>query len=241
MRFSLSDPRGSRRRTWLTTYLLLCGLASTGQTARAQIKAVPLPDPQIAGYRFPESEATILNWIKASSNPADAAKAAEASRKIALHGWGIWTSLTAETNQVYQGQKIRVFETWFTPEDLTAVPDGGAAAVAATARGRSPLEPLASFATGRSTSLAARRRPFRRGRRILGFVKYDPSATNHIVSQKLLVKSVLSSLLSDGANAIPPSRRRPFHSSRSSCRSARNSSWGIAISRSRSGPDLPRP
>ena len=77
------------------------------------------------GIPIPESEATILNWIKASSNPTDAAMAAEASRKIALHGWGIWTSLTAETNQVYQGQKIRVFETWLTPEDLTSVPDGG--------------------------------------------------------------------------------------------------------------------
>jgi hypothetical protein len=204
MRSSLPDPRGSRRRTWLTMGLLFCGLASTGQTAMAQIKAVPLPDPQIPGYRFPESEATILNWIKASSNSADAAKAAEASRKIALHGWGIWTSLTAETNQVYQGQKIRVFETWFTPEDLTAGPDGGAAAVAAPARGRSPLEPLRQFrhrAVNKPGGAAAAVSP---RARILGFVKYDPAATNHIVSQKLLVKSVLSSLLSDGANAIPP-------------------------------------
>src|ERR1017187_1637673 len=77
--------------------------------------AVLLANPQVPGFRFPESEATIVNWVyeMGTGPPADAATAFE---NMNLHGWGLWTALTMETAQVDNGQKLRVFETWFTPD-----------------------------------------------------------------------------------------------------------------------------
>lgn len=209
MRPSSSDWRSPWRRMLLLTGMLLCGMASSGRPADTPIKAVPLPDPQIPGYQFPEPEWKILGWISASSDPnkTDAEQLA-AAKNIALHGWGIWTSLTSETNEVVDGQKLRVFETWYTPEDLSAQAGGAMAALAARPRSRGRLKNLRQFQHrhpvkpgAKAAAVAAATAP---GDRITGFVKYDPSGAQHIVSQGLFVKSVMDGLLADGANAIAP-------------------------------------
>ncbi len=68
--------------------------------------AVPLPDPKIKGFQFPETEATILKWVTNDK------------KAINLHGWGLWVALTTLSDQSYEGQKLRVFETWYEPGDL---------------------------------------------------------------------------------------------------------------------------
>src|SRR5438046_150935 len=77
----------------------------------------PLPDPGIPAFAFPESEATLTGWITTMTR-GDPVTAAPAFEKIHLHGWGLWTALTTEASQAYAGQKLRVFETWLTPDDL---------------------------------------------------------------------------------------------------------------------------
>jgi hypothetical protein len=184
-----------------TMFIVFVGLASSAQTANAQLKAVPLPDPQIPGYHFPEREATILGWISSSTG------APPVFDNIYLHGWGIWTSLTTETDQVIDGQKLRVFETWYTPEDLTAPAVRSLTDAAAKPRGRGRQTQFNQFRHGaaaraRATARAAAGQP--PVSRITGFVKYDPSAADHILSQNLLSIATLNSFLSNGANAIPP-------------------------------------
>ena len=182
--------------------LIAGGLLSAAFIARADFTPVPLPDPQIPGYAFPESEATILKWV-ADSSVTDPTVSAAANQKIYLHGWGLWASLTAETDQMDNGQKLRVFETWLTPQDITA-----ASAKAATPNllqlkrpSRPPLEEFHQFKHRKDPHLKAN--GTRGTETVLGFVKYDPTAADHIMKQGLLQKSVLDQLLSYGSDQIP--------------------------------------
>ena len=192
--------------------MTMSGLAALTQLADAQINPVPLPDPKIPGYKFPEAEATIVGWVADLANPFETqpkviATSNAADNKIALHGWGLWTSLTSETDQVLDGQKLRVFETWYTPEDLTAPSAKRFSDLKALPRGRGRLESFRQLQHNRffkSSDAKDTGETSPSVGSITGFVKYDPSAAEHIVSQQLLVKSTLNSLLGNGANAIPP-------------------------------------
>lgn len=170
------------------------------EAAASSIKPVPLPDPGIPGFRFPEDSVVITSWV--DKNQED---------KIAAHGWGIWTALTQKTGQVYNGDSLRVFETWFTPEDI-------AAATIASKQNRKLM--------------GAEERPFGRGNlktphqflhqrqmklgknnsdkttpddlsRILGFVKYDPTAADFAIKNKLYDSSVLQQMINKGQQSIP--------------------------------------
>jgi hypothetical protein len=192
-------------RAGFAVFLTLAGVAVSKET-RAQIKAVPLPDPKVPGFVFPEREATILGWVKASGDPTNPQAQAAASSQINLHGWGLWTALTAETDQVIEGQKLRVLETWYTPEDLTSPSAQGLTmeSVVARRRGRGRLEPIRQLRhanPGRARVEVVGPPP---AQRITGFVKYDPSAARHIVSRRLFVKSVVDGLLAHGASGISP-------------------------------------
>lgn len=157
--------------------------------AVAALKPVPLPDPKISGYRFPEDEKTIIDWMNNNNQKA-----------IDLHGWGIWTALTQLSGEKFNGQELRIFETWLAPEDLVAARFTGV-------RDMPKLE--------RAPRLPTIPRQFHRGklRRIpaaggavnqpLVTVKYDPTAAKHIQTNKLLETSILNALLSDGKTDVP--------------------------------------
>ena len=166
----------------------------------------PLPDPRIPGFVFPESEATLTRWITEMTRGDAATVAAPAFEKIHLHGWGLWTALTTETVQKYDGQRLRVFETWLTPDDLAEVAPGRLAPTIEPSRRRGALR--------RFTLLKIRdvERELDPGSaatsalvdRVTGFVKFDPTAAEHIVRQELLRKETLNALLEGGATQIPP-------------------------------------
>jgi hypothetical protein len=150
-----------------------------------RIAIEPLPDPAIPGFRFPEAEATVTQWITAGADD-----------RIAAHAWGLWTALTSETGQRFEGQPLRVFETWLTPEDLTAHSDASdATALQSLPRRRAPLAQLEQL---RGASAPAS------NDRVAGYIKYDPVAANHILRQGLLHLSTLQALLDGGAQQITP-------------------------------------
>ena len=74
-------------------------------------KVVPaeFPELEIPGFNFPEDSLVVNKWIRTSN-----------TQKVYQHGWGIWTGLTAETNQYIPGdtRPLRVFETWLTPDEI---------------------------------------------------------------------------------------------------------------------------
>ena len=192
---------------------LLLGMSSALQ---AQNGAVPLPDPKIPGFKFPESESTIMDWVftwttNGSSLPPNEAPAAteKAYANVHLHGWGIWTALTTETEQTFEGQKLRVFETWPTPDDLIAAgakPDG-LKTFFASPPSRSVPQAFHQFAHVKGTRGGVLKRgaasSFHGEETVKGFVKYDPSAAHHITDQGLLKVATLNALLNAGANQVP--------------------------------------
>src|SRR3954469_19955870 len=81
--------------------LWLGALPCAEVTTAPRVVPEPLPDPRINGFGFPESEATRTRWNTERPRGDGVAVAPAAFEKIHLHGWGLWTALTAETGQRY--------------------------------------------------------------------------------------------------------------------------------------------
>lgn len=144
-------------------------LAVTMAACAPSITPVPLPDPRIPGFSFPVSEAEIVGWTEKDDQTA-----------INKHGWGLWKAVTALTDQKYKGETLRVFETWPSPSDITDGP------------GPTPhaLKPLKQRDRGEGSPHG--------GDNLLGDVRYDPIAAQHIIDNDLLSKAALIRLLEDG-------------------------------------------
>jgi hypothetical protein len=170
------------------------------------IRAEALRDAGIDGFRFPESEATITHWIATMDRGETREISQTASERIQRHGWGLWTALTAETEQARSRQPLRVFETWFTPQELA-----GSLASRSTdlsispARTLAPLEALRQFSAdeGRAAAALTLGLPGSDEARVTGFVKFDPTAADHILQQGLLSTTALNQLLLGGAKEVP--------------------------------------
>jgi len=188
-----------------------CALAAAvvcATAAGAAVAPVALPDPSVPEFHFPESEATLTRWITDMAR-GDDATAARAFAAIHRHGWGLWTALTAETAQSYEGQRLRVFETWLGLDELAD--SAGLSQPAAP-----PPEPAPRPALRQLRPLRVREADQDRdedpghdslepiANRALGFVKFDPTAATHIVRQQLLRREALDTLLEAGATQVPP-------------------------------------
>lgn len=138
--------------------------------------AVPLPELAIPGYSFPEAESTVVRWSSIRDTAA-----------IALHAWGLWTALTAETNEIFENQRLRVFETWYTPADIIASKKR-LSAFPQLKRHPRPLELPRQLVPD---TLAKKT--------VVGFVKYDPSAAAYAAQNDVFSAAVLDSLRNSGA------------------------------------------
>jgi hypothetical protein len=165
------------------------------KTNKGTFNPVPLPDPAIPDFQFPESEATILGWV-ADSASSDPMVQSAALANIYRHVWGIWTALNVDSGEKYLGDNLRVFETWFTPQDLLTVPAGAKLSAVRERNPRPLTQPHQLRILERKQKAAPRQET------VLGFVKYDPTGAHHIVQQKLLHQPVLDSLLDNGRTDV---------------------------------------
>lgn len=184
----------------------MAGAAALPALRGQQIVPAAVPDPGIPGFRFPESEATLTGWITEMTRGAAAGVAPTTTAKILLHGWGLWTALTMETPQSYEAQRLRVFETWQTQEDLISQPNlRKVGALSQLPRQRAPLRQLNQLkARPGGNGPSARAVDDGAAGRVVGFVKFDPTAADHILQQGLLGSDALDALLQGGAQQIPP-------------------------------------
>jgi hypothetical protein len=162
---------------------------AAGPAVDAGFKPVPLPDPMIPGFVFPEKEATIVGWTEKDNQQA-----------INKHGWGIWTALTAASGEKFGGQDLHVFETWLTPQDILSAQLTNQRILGTVPRDPVPLRRLRQF---RAPNKAGAARATLGNETVLGFVKFDPSAAQFIADQKLFSKATLKALLMSGATNIP--------------------------------------
>lgn len=89
--------------------------AGTGDSTLASVPfviPVDLPTNIVPGFHFPQDSATILGWVSGSTFD---------TASICSHAWGIWAGLTAESGEVYQGDSLRVFETWLGISEIQSI------------------------------------------------------------------------------------------------------------------------
>jgi hypothetical protein len=183
----------------------IAGILSALPVGGGTITAVPLPNPQVPGFHFPESEATILTWVQTMG--AGGADAPAAFNNVYTHGWGLWTALTMPTSQV-DGDALRVFETWYTPQEISEVPGSLNAnlvppSLQPAARKRAPMQNFVQFEHGldpRDRELMAQ---VNGSETVFGYVKFDPTAAAHVMKQQLLSTAALNQLMTGGASQIP--------------------------------------
>jgi hypothetical protein len=184
--------------------LLLCvtGLSSALAAGGGTITAVPLPNPQITGFNFPESEATILTWAYDLGNNTPGAAAAFTN--LHLHGWGLWAALTMQTSQLDNRMPLRVFETWYTPQEVDQIPIGSSpASLTSLPRQRSTLRNFVQFEHGLEPRPQPQAPASDGNETVFGYVKFDPTAAAHLVKENLLSAATLNQLMQGGAQQIP--------------------------------------
>ncbi len=178
--------------------IVVCAQGYSQQSPADQFHAVPLASTGITGFRFPQPAATILSWVKNNNQNA-----------IASHAWGLWAALTQWSDQDFEGQRLRVFETWNDPTDLRT-PSGNAP--------QDALSPIAPLRTPRRFALPRQLEDALNPNLIspLGVndqtptengpsVKYDPEASSWIARHSLLSNSTLKMMIVDEHRKAIPS------------------------------------
>jgi hypothetical protein len=186
--------------------ICLIGIMPALASRAGNVVAVPMPDPQVPGYHFPESEATVLTWVQQLGSGT--ASSATAFQNLNTHGWGLWTALTMPTSQVDGREQLRTFETWYTPQEIDIAP-GVISKPPQTLqslgpRRRSTMGSFVQFEHGlepRDRELLAQTNGG--SETVFGYVKFDPTAADHVLKQGLLNVSTLNLLMAGGASQIP--------------------------------------
>ncbi|QHV99666.1 hypothetical protein [Spirosoma endbachense] len=162
------------------------------------IKPVSLPDPGIPGFKFPEAETVVDKWIDGNE-----------LKNIYVHGWGIWTALNMNSGETYNGENLRVFETWLTPDDITQAIKGREVnkslqlANMKRTRGRLHVPNQLIHAKKHRRLQTNAQIPTTEADRILAFVKYDPSAAEFTIKNTLYDSTTLQTMLNNGQTDVP--------------------------------------
>ncbi|RYZ19278.1 MAG: hypothetical protein EOO16_20355 [Chitinophagaceae bacterium] len=181
-----------------TAGLLLLGSCTSADTRTpvansTSIRPVELPDPGIAGFHYPESEATLNTWIDNND-----------SARIIGHAWGLWASLTDTTSQRFNNEQLRVFETWLTTEQMLQAQEGAdVAQLQAGSNFARKLQVPHQFEHARNARQRAHLIDPTDSAQILGFVKYNPVAADFTIRNRLKRQATLDSLLAGGAAGVP--------------------------------------
>ena len=153
-------------------------------------QAVPMPSNLVTGDPFPTDSTTINGWVARSREVNNL----ETNDDIINHGWAIWSALNEITDQTNNGQKLRRFETWYTPQDII------------NAYQLRKLNPQAKLShVKRNTGDFQVPHQIHTGNGVLpndpadasvvGFVKYDPTDAEHIYDNNLFFRHTLDSIL----------------------------------------------
>jgi hypothetical protein len=156
---------------------------AVGNEALGQFNPVGFPKHTgVPGFVFPVSQQTIDKW-----------NATDNTEAMAAHAWGIWVGLNMPSGEKYQGQELRVFETWNTTDEVTP-PPAAAAPKPAPPRSLTPKR-LHQFRFRNGVMMAKAAVP---SDAPLGFVKYDPSAADFILKNKIISTATLDKLIVPG-------------------------------------------
>lgn len=153
---------------------------------------VPLPNPHVPGYAYPESEKTILDHVNRNDQPW-----------ISTHAWGLWTALTRQVLP-----NLHVYETWQSPfngEVLASGLNSGGATQFVGSDGQSTtihrLGRPGQFHGHHFVETAAAALPSISDQ-VLVTVNWSPQMANEVVEKNWLSSTTLNQLLSSGQKGI---------------------------------------
>src|ERR1017187_6670048 len=120
-----------------------------------------------------------------------------------LHGWGIWAGPTMGTGPGDKGPKVRGFEALLQPPGPSAVDNTRLSpALPSLPRPRSALRHFNQFQHGSDVQEESGSAATEGSETVFGYVKFGPTATDHIVREQLLSIAALNQLGQSGAQQI---------------------------------------
>lgn len=150
------------------------------------ITAEPMPSILASGEKFPTDSTKLNGWIDNSVIVNNL----ETNKDIITHGWDIWDALTQETDQQNNGQALRRFETWYTPSDIQK---------SIREKAKNSDYKLSDIKRGHQGHLE---KPHQHSHGlnvessdVVAFVKYDPTAAEHIYDKDLYVFEKLQKMI----------------------------------------------
>jgi hypothetical protein len=163
----------------------------------------------VPGFHFPEDSTAIYGWMNDSKFPNN-----YDSASVYKHAWGVWAGLTANSGEVYQGDSLRIFETWLgisEIQDLIVAGDTkGGCGGTVTKTERAPLEHPHQFGHGPGAVLKhalLRKKDVDTIDVNPGFwvtVSYDPNAACYATNNSILKQSVMNKYaVNNGIGNIP--------------------------------------
>jgi hypothetical protein len=139
---------------------------------RAALAQTITPEPiAVPPSEFPLPSAELDKQVAANDTAA-----------LRKHAWILWSGVTADSTQSFQGQKLPIWETWLSEQEAFA----GPALTASVARQARSLRPFAiprqlSHRTVRSGNLLSMQiAPSAAKSRLLAFVKLSPDSANFV-------------------------------------------------------------
>jgi hypothetical protein len=141
--------------------------ANSADAGSPDLVPAPLPD----WFKF-ESNDTVNGWINSLDNKA-----------ITTHAWELWGALTTITDQQHNGQKVPIYETWWSIQEALAPPATLRASIRRSRRVLH-LESPKQFKSMKAAATAAATRGARPASSLFSTVKYNDSIKKLIDSRK---------------------------------------------------------
>ena len=126
----------------ISLMLIILGTTSAftaPQRQLSEITAKPIPP----GFHFQTPTAEINKWIATSNTKA-----------MRRHAWDIWSGITADSGEIYEGKQLPIWETWYGLNDVFSSGHGNVSSAAASAFLASHRGPLRVFSVISRISIA---------------------------------------------------------------------------------------
>jgi hypothetical protein len=158
------------RKWWIPVLLVgaavarVAGVAAAPQSAATGSGAIPA-QPIPPGYNFPTARPVIDHWVATDNVTA-----------MRNHAWDLWGGMSAPSKSVYQGQRLPIWETWYSNDEVFS----SSTSLTATPRIK-PHHPLAQprqFKHAQPEGAAAAAAAG--GEQVVAFNKFDPTSATFL-------------------------------------------------------------
>ena len=156
------------------------------ETRECTFSPQEMPSMLSNGDSFPTDSVTINGWVDNSY----ALNGLETNKDMISHAWGLWAALTTVTDQVCDGEPLRLFETWYSPQDVMRATMGGYRDMPQQINSTGNLEFRAKFESSNG-SFHGRGLSAERGD-IVGKVKFNPATAEAALDNKYYLNSVMT-------------------------------------------------